>query len=672
MSLEAALLSLKGLTIGDAFGQNFYGPDARPRIAGRVLPPAPWIWSDDTQLALSVVEELRLRGWIDQDYLARRMAWRFTTDPSRGYGVNTRMVLSRISQGEYFRTVSTSILDGGTYGCSVSSRGAPMGAYFADSPFKAVREASLAAAITHIHPESLAASKAVAAAAVLAAAQDHPEKEDFLREVLQYVPESEVHRAIQDSINFPAGDMENCLRYFSWDNFSMVQTAVPFALWCAAHHLHDFKEALWVAVSGLGICDTTCATVGAIVALSCGGVPADWEACREALPYSTLLAEVRQVQALPGIRRETGPFNRAGGQKTVNTAPPVSIRSDPLTGLPNLLGLLEHIDQRVEKPDGFPFCMVVIHLAPLWDVNRELGRTAGDNLIREWARALQHMEIGPVFRTGGDKLTILCAETPGMIEQAHQIALHVTRPGYRLPRTALIHFPFKEDAVGGRLMACMVEVLRDIHYEDNDGLPREFDAPSIRAMPNFSWMMFDLVEQMRRMGQIVDEADLLAQTDVIAQLPNLRAAMAHLESAVRQADELREPLAILLFDGDNLRQFNKVNIEAGDEAIRLLGATLKSQLRQNDYLARWRTGDEFLVILPCAPLERALQIGERMCAAVAEASRGWLFLTTVSGGAALYPQHAQTVQDLLHVAEDGLKKAKANGKNRIETGSASF
>jgi ADP-ribosylglycohydrolase len=62
------------------------------------------------------------------------------------------------------------------------------------------------------------------------------------------------------------------------------QDPVPFALWCAARHLHDYEEALWTTVAGLGDRDTTCAIVGSIVVLvGPSRIPADWVSAREAL-----------------------------------------------------------------------------------------------------------------------------------------------------------------------------------------------------------------------------------------------------------------------------------------------------------------------------------------------------------------------------------------------------
>jgi ADP-ribosylglycohydrolase len=61
---------------------------------------------------------------------------------------------------------------------------------------------------------------------------------------------------------------------------------VPFVLWCAAHHLHDYEGATWATLSGFGDIDTNAAMVGGIVASSVGleNIPTAWRAAREPLP----------------------------------------------------------------------------------------------------------------------------------------------------------------------------------------------------------------------------------------------------------------------------------------------------------------------------------------------------------------------------------------------------
>jgi ADP-ribosylglycohydrolase len=65
-ALGRARLSLDGLSVGDAFGERFFGPSGEvlKRISRRELPDAPWTYTDDTEMALSIVEILEERGSI--------------------------------------------------------------------------------------------------------------------------------------------------------------------------------------------------------------------------------------------------------------------------------------------------------------------------------------------------------------------------------------------------------------------------------------------------------------------------------------------------------------------------------------------------------------------------------------------------------------------------------
>ena len=65
-----------------------------------------------------------------------------------------------------------------------------------------------------------------------------------------------------------------------------AQDTVPFVLWCAAHHLDSYADAIWLTISGLGDIDTNCAMVGGIVAACTGteGIPPEWLRRCERLP----------------------------------------------------------------------------------------------------------------------------------------------------------------------------------------------------------------------------------------------------------------------------------------------------------------------------------------------------------------------------------------------------
>jgi ADP-ribosylglycohydrolase len=183
--LARARLSLEGLSVGDAFGERFFGSPAivTSRIEQRLLPAGPWFWTDDTAMALSIFEELESNQRIDRDSLATRFARRYRQDHRRGYGGTAHDILKAISLGEPWQEVAQSAFEGqGSMGNGGSMRSAPIGAYFADDRQAVVSHARASAEPTHAHPEGQAGAIAVAVAAALAT--QVADGETLLRETL--------------------------------------------------------------------------------------------------------------------------------------------------------------------------------------------------------------------------------------------------------------------------------------------------------------------------------------------------------------------------------------------------------------------------------------------------------------------------------------------------------
>jgi ADP-ribosylglycohydrolase len=289
--LARALVALDGRSVGDAFGERFFlHPDlASSLLLDRALPSPPWRYTDDTEMALSIVSVLRRHGAVEQDALASSFAARY--DPSRGYGPAMHRLLRRVAGGEGWQEASASLFAGqGSYGNGAAMRVAPLGAFFADDLDQAVREARRSAEVTHAHPEGVAGAVAVAVAAAWACrlhAGGAPANMALIDLVLPYVPESEVRsrleRAAALSPGLPASWAAGAL-----GNGGLItaQDTVAYCLWCAGSFLTDYEAALWHTASGLGDIDTNCAIVGGIVASRVGreGIPAEWLQSREPLP----------------------------------------------------------------------------------------------------------------------------------------------------------------------------------------------------------------------------------------------------------------------------------------------------------------------------------------------------------------------------------------------------
>jgi ADP-ribosylglycohydrolase len=275
--------SLEGLSVGDAFGELWFSYYPQMSRAAP-LPEGPWRWTDDTQMAISIVETLRAHGGVDQDALAASFAQRFLQDPNRGYAGGAMRLLMALASGADWREISPALFGNGSYGNGGAMRVAPIGAFFADDPERAARQARLSAMVTHYHPEGQAGAIAVAVATAFATDKNHPDGADFLRLVQTLIPAGTTREQLQVAEAIPADQHVEAVRALGTGQHVSAQDTVPYCIWVAAHHLEDYEEALWCTAKGLGDVDTTCAIVGGIVAMSVPELPADWLARREPLP----------------------------------------------------------------------------------------------------------------------------------------------------------------------------------------------------------------------------------------------------------------------------------------------------------------------------------------------------------------------------------------------------
>jgi ADP-ribosylglycohydrolase len=271
--------------VGDAFGELFFSISPH-NVSFADLLTHPWRWTDDTHMALSIVEVLREYGHIEQDALARAFAKRYQEEPHRGYAGGAARLLRQVAAGADWRTISPTLFGSGSYGNGAAMRVAPIGGFFYDDVQRAAHEAQLSAVITHAHPEGQAGAIAVAVAAAMAANPSHPAGRDFLKEVLELVPRGVTNERLQVALDVPSNDLDQAVRLLGSGREVSAQDTVPFCLWSAAYHLGNFEDALWWTVKGRGDCDTTCAIVGGIVALATNSIPPYWLNQREPMPVT--------------------------------------------------------------------------------------------------------------------------------------------------------------------------------------------------------------------------------------------------------------------------------------------------------------------------------------------------------------------------------------------------
>jgi diguanylate cyclase (GGDEF)-like protein len=163
-----------------------------------------------------------------------------------------------------------------------------------------------------------------------------------------------------------------------------------------------------------------------------------------------------------------------------------------------------------------------------------------------------------------------------------------------------------------------------------------------------------------------------ALIDPLTGIGNRRAFDRTLEQEWHRADRTKEPLALLFIDVDYFKRINDTHgHQRGDECLTAVASTLEGTLsRAGDFVARYG-GEEFACILPATDGKGALEVGEKLRAAIEalqiEHVQGDHRVLTVSVGATACRGLARAaLPTLLRTADKALYEAKRKGRNRVE------
>ncbi|MFD0787905.1 GGDEF domain-containing protein, partial [Micromonospora azadirachtae] len=195
----------------------------------------------------------------------------------------------------------------------------------------------------------------------------------------------------------------------------------------------------------------------------------------------------------------------------------------------------------------------------------------------------------------------------------------------------------------------------------------EFDDDDLVTLRTFASHAAVAVENVR--GH--EEAQRLSLTDPLTGLWNYRYLRESIRREVERASRFGRMLSVLALDLDRFKDVNDTyGHAAGDTVLAEFARRLRGEIREVD-LAFRQGGEEFVLLLPETDARGAAIVAERLGAAIRDTSMPVEphagtpvpVRVTVSIGIAVYPDHANTGQQVLEAADDALYAAKAAGRD---------
>ncbi|GMU22945.1 MAG: hypothetical protein AMXMBFR13_30290 [Phycisphaerae bacterium] len=177
---------------------------------------------------------------------------------------------------------------------------------------------------------------------------------------------------------------------------------------------------------------------------------------------------------------------------------------------------------------------------------------------------------------------------------------------------------------------------------------------------------FDLESQ--RMSQQLRQVERKVWMDPLTRLGNRRLLDEKCEELFQAQRDGGQDLSAVMIDVDHFKTLNDtMGHKAGDELLQFIGDLLRQCVREGDLAVRYG-GDEFVLILPGAPVGVAQAVAERTIRLFAQ--RASLFPITPkpsmsAGVASLHEHRPGSAMALLQRADQALYAAKNGGRSQV-------
>jgi diguanylate cyclase (GGDEF)-like protein len=197
--------------------------------------------------------------------------------------------------------------------------------------------------------------------------------------------------------------------------------------------------------------------------------------------------------------------------------------------------------------------------------------------------------------------------------------------------------------------------------------PNAFDSADMELLSSLAQHITLALDNTIRHSQVEEQARLDSLTGVY----NHGYFLKKLAEQAETASVNQTPLSLIMLDIDFFKQYNDTYGHlVGDRILKTLCTAIRHHIKQSDAVGRWG-GEEFVISLPGAAGEQALQVAERIgqtmvALKIEDREQQMIPAPTVSQGIAILPTEADEIYRLIDLADRRLYIAKERGRNQIE------
>ena len=197
--------------------------------------------------------------------------------------------------------------------------------------------------------------------------------------------------------------------------------------------------------------------------------------------------------------------------------------------------------------------------------------------------------------------------------------------------------------------------------------PNAFDLGDLELLSSLAQHVTLALENSVRHAQVEEQARLDSLTGVY----NHGYFLKKLAEQAAASISSKTPLSLIMLDIDYFKVYNDTYGHlVGDQILTSLCDIVKCHIKHGDAVGRWG-GEEFIISLPNATCEQALQVARRIGDTMAQLrvedrEQKTIPVPTVSQGIAVFPAEVDEIYRLIDLADRRLYIAKERGRNQIE------